>query len=236
MSKAASHAAAGSLLQAGVRGWPQGRRAALLLFFDDGMPCQLDYVIPALKARGLTGDFYLCPGAPWYQERKDEWEDPSIYAGIDYANHTWRHCGAPDREGVETEIARCSTYLRTLRPPDDDFDMLSYASPGGLKEGAWGIAPDELAAFLRAQHLRPRPRAFGRCPGGDLHALSDMVAHVENVLRSGGGDYLSFHGVEKDWLSIPMAQFEQLLDVLVAHRDELWLPTHMQWFRHISED
>lgn len=234
-NRKAEAAEPGSLLQPGKLGWPSGYRAALLLFFDDGMPCQLDYVIPALKERQLTGDFYLCPGADWYQKRREEWEDATVYEGIDYANHTWRHCGAPDREGVESEIARCSAYLRALRPAADDVDTLSYASPGGLKDGQWGIEPEELETVLKRERLVPRPRAFRRCAGGDLNTYQEMVSYVEQVLRSGGGDYLSFHGVEKDWLTIPFSLFEQILDVLVKYRDELWVPTHMQYLRYLNE-
>ena len=39
--------------------WPQGRKAAVSLAYDDALPSHLDTAIPALDRHGLKGSFYL---------------------------------------------------------------------------------------------------------------------------------------------------------------------------------
>ncbi len=206
-------------------GEPDGK-AALMLFFDDGLPCHLDRAIPALKARGLTADFYLCPGADGFQARQAEWEDPAVFEGFGYGNHTWTHRGGSTREEVIVEIERCAEYLRRLR---GDVP-LSYASPGGLRPEQWPIAAEELDAVLRRLRLIPRPRAPRRCAGLNLKTREEIFEHLEAVVASGGGDILTFHGIEEGWLPIPFAWFEEICDYLVAQRDRLRVIRHMEWW------
>ena len=39
--------------------WPGGKRAAVVLTYDDTLPSQLDIAIPALDAAGFKGTFFL---------------------------------------------------------------------------------------------------------------------------------------------------------------------------------
>jgi peptidoglycan/xylan/chitin deacetylase (PgdA/CDA1 family) len=39
--------------------WPKGKRAAIVLTYDDAMPSQLAVAIPQLDAAGLKGTFFL---------------------------------------------------------------------------------------------------------------------------------------------------------------------------------
>ena len=38
--------------------WPEGRKAAVSLAYDDALDSQLDTAIPALDRHGLKGSFY----------------------------------------------------------------------------------------------------------------------------------------------------------------------------------
>ncbi len=42
--------------------WPDGKRAAVVLTYDDALASQLDIAIPALDAAGLKGTFFLSGG------------------------------------------------------------------------------------------------------------------------------------------------------------------------------
>lgn len=208
---------AGSLFPGG----PEGK-AALMLFFDDGLPSHLDRVMPALKSRGLTADFYVCPGSESYRERQAEWEDAVVRAEFGFGNHTWTHRGGRTAEQVAEEIERCTVYLRRLL---GDVP-LSYASPGGLRPDRWPMPPDRLADTLRRQRLFPRPRAPRRCAGLNLKTRESIFAHLDAVAASGGGDILTFHGVEEGPLAIPMSWFEEICDYLADHRDRIEVITH----------
>ena len=41
--------------------WPDGRRAAVSLAYDDALDSQLDHAIPALDRHRLKGSFYIVP-------------------------------------------------------------------------------------------------------------------------------------------------------------------------------
>ena len=52
--------------------WPEGRRAAVSLSYDDAVPSQLDNAIPALDRHGLKGSFYLTLAADSVRMRMDD--------------------------------------------------------------------------------------------------------------------------------------------------------------------
>ena len=53
--------------------WPEGRKAAVSLAYDDALDSQLDHAIPALDRHGLKGTFYLVPARDPVRLRMDEW-------------------------------------------------------------------------------------------------------------------------------------------------------------------
>ncbi len=68
--------------------FPNGRRAALSLSFDDARATQLDYGIPLLDSWGVRATFYVVPSnlAP----RADEWRHAHA-TGHELGNHSLKH-------------------------------------------------------------------------------------------------------------------------------------------------
>ena len=52
--------------------WPEGKHAAIVLTYDDGLPSQLDVAIPQLDRAGLRATFFLNDVKP---ENIDRWRD-----------------------------------------------------------------------------------------------------------------------------------------------------------------
>lgn len=68
--------------------WPDGKRVAVSLTFDDARPSQLDAGIPILNGHGVRGTFYVSPGN--LEPRLDEWR-AAMAAGHEIGNHSLRH-------------------------------------------------------------------------------------------------------------------------------------------------
>ena len=68
--------------------WPEGRKMALSLTFDDARPSQIDTGIPLLDRYGVKATFYVSPGS--MLERSDKWRT-AVNNGHDIGNHSLYH-------------------------------------------------------------------------------------------------------------------------------------------------
>ncbi len=68
--------------------WPEGKRGALSLAFDDARPSQIDRGLPAFEKYGVRVTFYVSP--PAVELRLDDWKRV-VAAGHEIGNHTMTH-------------------------------------------------------------------------------------------------------------------------------------------------
>ena len=68
--------------------WPNGRRAALSLSFDDGRATQMDAGLPVLGQLGLKVTFYVVPSA--IERRQTAWR-AAAQAGHEIGSHSLNH-------------------------------------------------------------------------------------------------------------------------------------------------
>jgi beta-glucosidase len=79
---------AGAVLKKGDFKWPEGKRMALSLTFDDARLSQADKGIPLLDKYGVKGTFYVSPGN--MLQRLEEWKK-AVRNGHDIGNHSLVH-------------------------------------------------------------------------------------------------------------------------------------------------
>lgn len=73
----------------GVRfSWPDGKRVAVSLSFDDARPSQVDVGVPLLDEYGVRATFYVSPSR--VPERLDAWK-AAVAAGHEIGNHSMQH-------------------------------------------------------------------------------------------------------------------------------------------------
>jgi len=73
----------------GVRfSWPDGKRVAVSLSFDDARPSQVDVGVPLLDEYGVRATFYVSPSR--VPERLDAWK-AAVAAGHEMGNHSMQH-------------------------------------------------------------------------------------------------------------------------------------------------
>jgi peptidoglycan/xylan/chitin deacetylase (PgdA/CDA1 family) len=68
--------------------WPQGKRAAVSLSFDDARASQLDAGVPILDAYGIKATFYV--SMEGVGKRLDDWK-AVVASGHEIGNHSMRH-------------------------------------------------------------------------------------------------------------------------------------------------
>ena len=150
--------AANDFGQTRVLKWKDGKRAVFMVEFDDSAPSHLEFAIPALKNRGLPGTFYINPGNGPYKSHQAAWEREANSPGIELANHTFSHIGAPSLEEFDREIAEANDVIDRLYPHRPASRLRDWARPGVPRE-QWKISEAEIQTVLAKYHMSERPQA-----------------------------------------------------------------------------
>jgi len=247
--------AAGPVAAAEPFAWPDGRRAAVSLAYDDALPSQLDHAIPALDRHGLKGSFYLTLASDTLRTRRQAWVDAARH-GHELGNHSLFH------------QCRSSLSDRTWVPPHRDLDTTTVAQ----------MADQVRLANVMLAALDGRTARTMTVPCGDTQAqdgnyveavasdfvgiklgqggvLVDMasldptavpvdvpvevtgeqlIARVEEAARRGTLASFTFHGIGGDYLSVSNGAHEALLRHLAAHPDVYWVAPFVDIMQHVA--
>lgn len=194
--------------------WPDGKRAAVSLSFDDARPSQLEAGLPVLDRHGVRATFYVTLGA--MEERLDDWRRAAD-RGHEIGNHTlshpcsgnflWSRAKALEDytlERMEAELVGASAQIeqRTGRAPG------TFAYPCGQKfvgrgEGARSYVPLVARHFRAGRGFRDEavndPAYFdpSQTAGIDFDGLSVAASRewIERALQQGGWLVLAGHDV-----------------------------------------
>jgi len=205
-----------------------GKTGAFSMVFDDSMISQADTVIPLLNARGLVGTFFVNPGSERYQQRRDTWEVICPRFGHELANHTWRHEGAKDLAEAEFEIGESSRHIWKLYPHRSK--LLLFARGGGT---TWGITDQQVQEIVQRHLLVRRPRSASISDEGGTAA--EITTFPQRAIDERTWVPVHFHGVGGEWISTNAQAFVNLLDYLVAHRDQLWVAGEIAAYEYQQE-
>lgn len=235
--------------------WPEGRRAAVSLSYDDALPSQLDNAIPALDRHGLKGSFYLILAAESVRTRMDDWR-AAARNGHELGNHSLFHqCSAkgPDRAWVVPENDLDATTVAQMRAQLALASTMLQAIDGETERTFTAPCGDRIAKdgdyIGRVGDLFLGIKLVAGAAIEDMDALdplavpvhvpvdatgAQLVALVEEAGRRGTMVNFTFHGIGGDHLSVSNAAHGELLAFLAAHRDTYWTDTfrnQMRWLR-----
>ncbi|GHC03632.1 polysaccharide deacetylase family protein [Cerasicoccus arenae] len=212
--------------------WKHGKQAVLMLCFDDSAPTHLDYTIPALTHRRITGTFYINPGNGPYRSRQKEWDSAASAPGIVLANHTYSHIGGMTEKEFEREIALANNELDRIYPTLPKNRLRSWGRPG-VPDEQWGISEPQINRILKRHLMIERPPFQG--PPFTMNGLEEMEAFIGKLLQDNEAKPLVFHGVAGDWHSVSLNDFLSLLDYVEERRDQLWLTDPLTWHCYKTE-
>jgi peptidoglycan/xylan/chitin deacetylase (PgdA/CDA1 family) len=225
--------------------WPEGRRAAVSLTFDDGRPSQIDTGLPLLEKLGIRATFFVLPGN--VEKRLEGWKR-AVELGHEIGNHSMTHpCTANyafsranaledyDLGRISADIDRAQQAIRRLL----GVTPVSFAYPCGqsfvgrggasrsyvplvaerflLGRGYMGEAANDPAVFDVAQ-------AMGT-PFDDM-APGDAVKLVEAAAREGRWIIFVGHDIgERKFQSVDSAAIEAIAAYAKNPANGIWLDT-----------
>lgn len=202
--------------------WPDGKRGAVSLTFDDGLDSQRELALPLLKEVGLRATFYVNPvgkeddpdlNASW-RERLERWRDAAL-SGHEIGNHSLLHpCslnidteasgfGIPnlrdwDLHRIGADIREAQRRITAIFP---DQAVTSFAYPCYESSVGTGVAHVSYVPLVAEGFVAAR--ANGELSGElandptvcDLHLLSSYpVEHQRGELMIGLAEGASARG------------------------------------------
>jgi len=235
--------------------WPEGRKAAVSLAYDDALDSHLDNALPALDRYGLKASFYLQLSRESGWMRTEDWR-AAARNGHELGNHTLFHqCSgrAPGRDWVTpaqdldtTTVAQMVAqvaFAEVLLGQIDGLEVRSFTVPCGDRRARDGDYVDAIAGrfigikvpgdAVVADMAMLDPDAVPVLAPEGLSG-AQLIALVEEAGRKGTMVNLTFHGIGGDYLQTSNEAHDALLAWLDAHRDEYWTATFgeiMRWVR-----
>lgn len=234
--------------------WPENRKAAVSLAYDDALDSQLDNAIPALDRHGLKGSFYLQLSSPPVGKRMAEWR-AAAGNGHELGNHTLFHqCSGsmqgrewvqPQRDLDKTTAAQMQDQVRManvmLAAIDGKHERTMTVPCGDFLAGGQNyidlVAAEFAAIKLGSGTVVPDMQKL------DLHAVpvgvpvdvsgQQLIAWVQEAARLGTMANFTFHGIGGDHLAVSSEAHEELLAYLAAHRDMYWTDTFLNLTKYV---
>ncbi|WP_369824014.1 sialate O-acetylesterase [Reichenbachiella sp. 5M10] len=230
-----------------------GKKATVVLTYDDALNVHLDNALPVLDSLGLKATFYISADAPGFKYRTYEWKK-AAQNGHELGNHTLYHpcLGGDGRAWVSDdndlrnysvpqmvrEIDMTNLMLQTL----DGKSKRTYAYTCGDKETGEGSFVKEIEGkFVALRGVQSGLNHLGTLDMTDLRCnsivdtpASDMIAWAEQAKKENAMLILLFHGVGGEHsLNAALADHKEFLEYLQANKDDLWITTLEDAAKHI---
>jgi peptidoglycan/xylan/chitin deacetylase (PgdA/CDA1 family) len=242
--------------------WPEGRKAAISLSYDDGHPDNLDHAVPDLEECGLRGTFYLTTGRERVHKRADDWRS-AFERGHEIGNHTVRHPARADDyrpnlpEWLPPEIwLENYTPADIMREVDEAAVWLNenvgidpyrtFANP--CCATAIGMVRDEASyyAAIEKHHFAARlggnqtndPRSTDilriKSYGCTELSVDQLVEYCENAFDTCGWTVLMFHSIDGPSHNIRREVHRQLLGYLTDN--SFWVAPVREVARFVRDE
>lgn len=233
--------------------WPDQKKSAIILTYDDALPSQLKVVVPQLIRAKLTATFFLTSDMD--STSIPQWRALSK-KGFELGNHTVFHpCAGVDDNPVPSDHYTAYQIIREIEVMDrflyaiDGKTKRTFAYPCaettvGGKDYVDSLRKYTLVKYARAggdsaafitdfAHLDPfRVPSYG-LEGGETGA--QLIAYVKRVQQNGGLGILMIHGVGGDYITISAEAHRELIRYLETQKKEIWMPTFQQGMDYINK-
>lgn len=235
--------------------WPQGKKAAVILTYDDGINSDWDVVMPQLEHRGMRGTFFLY-GTAVKPAEIPIWK-AAAKRGHELGNHTLYHmCGSAPADCKSSfdclycynvkmmleEIKIMNTFLSAL----DGKSVHAFAYPCGEYKAGGVDYTDSLQRTGWVRYARDGG-------GGVLYRLDEfdpmhvpcfvartgmksetLIATVKEAIAHGGLAVFIFHGVGDNYLRVEAQEHAKFLDFIQSQAKKLWVGTFSEVLDYVS--
>jgi peptidoglycan/xylan/chitin deacetylase (PgdA/CDA1 family) len=236
--------------------WPNNKKAAIVLTYDDALASQLNVAIPQLNKAKMKGTFFL--DGRMNPDEVLRWRLAS-QNGHELGNHTLFHpCSSAilkndphyllENYSVDTMLKEISVMNGFLFAIDNqrtrNYAYTCSESVVGNTEYVESLKRSGLIRYARSggdknsivtdfKHLDPyRVPSWGFVHKPEGAELIDFVKRVQQIKGMG---VLMFHGVGGDYLEVSADAHAQLLEYLQQHKDEIWVGTFQEVMDYITQ-
>lgn len=232
--------------------WPEGKRAAVCLTYDDGLDCHLDIAVPALDRHKLKGTFYCTGFSSSLNKRIEDWRRITK-SGHELGNHTLFHpCSGEQFDWVKPEYDLNNYTLDQLMNEIRTANTLLEAVDGKTERSfaytCSNYTIDGISFIDSLRTMFPAARGEGPIPESmqfaDLHYMSswgvidpsgeELIAYVQEALEKGTIAVFMFHNVGGGYLNVSEEAHEALISYLDQNRDEIWTDTFLKVTDYLS--
>lgn len=226
--------------------WPQNKKAAIVLTYDDGLPTQLNNAVPELERAGLKATFFLTSDIDSTSILR--WRKLAR-AGHELANHTVFHpCAGVGDNPVPSEPYTAYRIIREIEVMDrflfavDGKTRRTFAYPCTETFVGGKDYVDSLRKYVLVKYARIggdstavitnfktldtlRVPSYGLNGGETGKQLIDFVKNVE---QKGGLGIIMFHGIGGDYITVSNEAHQQLVRYLQKNKRTIWVTTFQQ--------
>ncbi|GGG35268.1 hypothetical protein GCM10011414_00820 [Croceivirga lutea] len=233
----------------------QGKKAAVVLTYDDALNVHLDHAIPVLDSLGLKGTFYVSTFSEAFRNRLKDWRQIANN-GHELGNHTIYHpcIGKEDRpwvnknydmatytvERMVDEIKINNTLLEAL----DNKKKRTFAYTCGdfTVNGENTFIEYLKDDLVGARAVRPQMHTINEI---DLYNLDsypivgetgdELIALVKQAIEKKALLIFLFHGVGGEHaMDVSLPAHRKLLEYLKANETEVWTAPLIEVIRNIE--
>jgi len=230
-----------------------GKRAAVVLTYDDALDVQLDNAIPALDSLGLKGSFYLSASFPGSKNRIQDWRK-AARNGHELGNHTLYHpCDAskPGRSWVTPqndlskyttdqivrEVEMTNVFLESL---DGKKERTFAYTCGDMETGSGSFVEAIKNQFVSMRGVSSRVNKLETldltnidCFVVDNNNANQLVQWAEKAKEENGLLVVLFHGVGGGHsINTDRKKHNDFLKYLKDHPDDFWVTTMLEASKH----
>ncbi len=233
----------------------QGKKAAVVLTYDDALNVHLDNAVPLLDSLNLKGTFYLTTFADGFKDRIKAWKRVSEN-GHELGNHTLFHpCDGskPGREWVDEnydmssyslkrmldEIQMTNVVLETL---DGTTERTFAFTCGDMKIGEASFTEQLKEDFIGARAVRHEMHPIEEVDVYNIDSYmingetgEEMIQMVKKAMESESLLVFLFHGVGGEHsLNVSLEAHRELLQYLHDNQHEIWVTTMKDAVKNIN--
>lgn len=233
--------------------WPAGKKAVIVLTYDDALVSQLDNAVPQLEAAHLPATFFLtgdinsltinrwralsqngfelgnhtifhpCPAGNDNPVVSDRYTAYQMIREIEVMNH---FLFAVDGKNSRTYAYPCAEVLAGDKSYVDTlkyYNLIKYARFGG----------DTSAYITDFKNLNPLIVPSYGLEEGTTGA--QLIAFVKRVQQTGGMGVFMIHGVGGDYITTSTQAHQQLINYLKQHESDIWVTTFQDAMDYVTK-
>jgi len=233
-----------------------GKKAAVVLTYDDGLNVHLSNSVPALDSVGLKGTFYISDYFGGLQAQIPKWKIAAAN-GHELANHTVYHpCegGRPGREFVKPEtdlnnytVKRITDEIKTMNALLKSLDgkqQRTFAFPcSDTKIHDTAYIDYAKNDFIAARAVRSEMPGIDKVDLFDLPCYmingqkgEELIALVKKAMEENKLLVFLFHGVGGEHsLNVSLTAHHQLLKFLKQNEKEIWIAPMVEVAKYVKD-